>query len=172
MNKKYIILAVTAFFMIITMLTFASCNFTRIKTPGTSQQSSDNKELVKNTEVVAVDSVPGNSEGEKTNDVEETSVIESAKAEINGDNYWEASDIMFYSTQSGFAFVYPQDSVTLSSNPYIRNDKPPFLLCVDISPEGEDALPMDYNFAYGPGVAGDFSVFVKYNENMNISAKK
>jgi hypothetical protein len=150
MKMKYISPAVATFFIIISMLTFNACSIAEIKIPDSVQQSSDNKELVKNTEAVAVDSMSGNSEGEKTTNAEETNVMESAEAEILGDNYWEASDIMFYSDLAEFAFVYPQDSVTLCSNPYLRNDKPPFLLCVDIFPEGEDALPMDYNFAYEP----------------------
>ncbi|MFO7928799.1 MAG: hypothetical protein R6U35_03945, partial [Candidatus Humimicrobiaceae bacterium] len=43
------------------------------------------------------------------------------------------NDIMFYSPQADFAFVYPQDKVILSSNPYLNAGRGKLSLYVQIS---------------------------------------
>jgi len=67
-------------------------------------------------------------------------------------SYQQYSDIMFYSPAADFAFVYPQDRLAISSNPYLKTSLDRLFLSVDIAMPGEDAIPPDFDFSYAPSV--------------------
>jgi hypothetical protein len=67
-------------------------------------------------------------------------------------SYQQYSDIMFYSPAADFAFVYPQNGLAISSNPYLKTNLDRLFLSVDIASPGEIPIPADLNLAYEPSI--------------------
>jgi hypothetical protein len=72
---------------------------------------------------------------ESQDDISENSLEtdEAVSTEDSGSTARSINDVMFYSSEANFAFIYPQDNLSISSYPYLTGDYGDLSLNVNIS---------------------------------------